>query len=86
MAHKLMYCTSPMIIKKYSSVDYNKWLKRLDSQVNEPTNQSLIKFLSKDKKALLLDLDTIVINSPISSPSLYYNTMIVTLINLTKVF
>ena len=37
--------TSPMIIHKITpSVDYNKWLKRLDTQLNDPTNHySLIK-------------------------------------------
>ena len=38
MADKL--CTSQMMIHKITpSVDYNKWLKRLDAQLNEPTNQ-----------------------------------------------
>ena len=26
-----------------SSLDYNKWLKHLDTQLNEPTNQNAIK-------------------------------------------
>ena len=32
-----------MIYKITPSVDYNKGLKRLDTQLNEPTNQNLIK-------------------------------------------
>ena len=43
MADKLMYCTSPMLINIITSyVDYNLWLKRLDTHlnVNEPTNQN----------------------------------------------
>ena len=27
------------------SVDYNKWLKPLDTQLNEPTNENLIEVL-----------------------------------------
>ena len=35
---------SPMITHKITpSVDYNKWLKRLNTQLNKPTNQNLIK-------------------------------------------
>ena len=32
-----------MIHKITISVDYNQYLKRLDTQLNEPTNQNLIK-------------------------------------------
>ena len=36
--------TSPMMIPKITpSVDYNKQLKRLDTQINDPTNQKLLK-------------------------------------------
>ena len=28
--------------QNYPSLDYNQWLKRLNTQLNEPTNQSLI--------------------------------------------
>ena len=38
MAEKLMY-----ILKITHSVDYNKWLKRFNTQLNEPTNLNLIK-------------------------------------------
>ena len=34
-----------MIHKITPSVDYNYWLKRLDTQLNETTNQNLIKVL-----------------------------------------
>ena len=37
-------CTSlKMIHKILLSEDYNWWLKRLDTQLKEPTNQSLLK-------------------------------------------
>ena len=39
MAHKLIF-VQKMILKITPSVDYNQWLKRLDNQLNEPTNQS----------------------------------------------
>ena len=32
-----------MIHKLTPYVDYNLWLKRLDNQVNEPTNQKSVK-------------------------------------------
>ena len=36
-------CTSPRIIYKIiPSVDYNQWLKRLDTHLNESTNQNSI--------------------------------------------
>ena len=38
IANKLIYI--PKIIP---SVNYNKWLKRMDTQLNEPTNLNLIK-------------------------------------------
>ena len=42
MAEKLMYI--PMMFHKIApSVDYCKWLKRLGTQLNEPTNQSSLK-------------------------------------------
>ena len=45
MANKLMYTTNMMIHKITPSVDYNKCLKRLDTQLNESTNQNLEKCL-----------------------------------------
>ena len=47
--YKLGYCLGSngyilMIIHKIThSVDYNWWLKRLDNQLNEPTNQTSIR-------------------------------------------
>ena len=32
-----------MIHKINPAVDYNKWLRRLDTQLNEPNNQNSIK-------------------------------------------
>ena len=42
MADKLIYFFV-MIYKITPSVDYNKWLKRMDTQLDEPTNKNLIK-------------------------------------------
>ena len=40
------WCTSPMtILKIIPSVDYNKWLKRLDTQLYKPSNQNELKSL-----------------------------------------
>ena len=52
--------TSLMMIHKITtSVDYNKWLKRLDTQLNQPTNQNSIKVpkvvKQTNKKTLLYD-------------------------------
>ena len=64
-----------VIIHKITpSADYNKWLKRLDTQSNEPTNQN-----SKEvpkvvhpmyKKRYYKTLGTSVMNSPMSPSSL----------------
>ena len=59
-----------MIHKITSSVDYNYWLKRLCTQLNDPTNQNLIKVpkvvKSTNKKGYYKTLGTTVIKSPIS--------------------
>ena len=34
-----------IICKNNPSVDYNLWLKRLDTQLNQPTNENSIKVL-----------------------------------------
>ena len=52
------WCISPMIIHKNThSVDYNLWLKRLDTQLNNQTNQNSLKVLkvvkTTNKKTLL---------------------------------
>ena len=55
-------------------VDYIKGLKRLDTQLNKPTNQNLLKspkFLSQQiRKCYYKTLGTSVINSPLSPLSL----------------
>ena len=43
MSEKFMYILAMIIHKILFFVDYNKWLKRLDTQLNNPTNQNLIK-------------------------------------------
>ena len=44
MSDKLMHIPNDDN-KTTPSVDYNYWLKRLDTQLNETTNQNLIKVL-----------------------------------------
>ena len=50
--------------------DYNKWLKRLDTQSNEPTNQNSIEVPKvvnlMYKKHYYKTLGTSVMNSPLS--------------------
>ena len=43
MADKLMYTSPMMTCKSTLSVDFNKWSKRLDTQLHELTNQNSIK-------------------------------------------
>ena len=43
MTDKLMYI--PNNDKQYISLLFNLWLKRLDTQLNEPTNQNYMKVL-----------------------------------------
>ena len=40
--------------KNYPSVDFNNWLKRLETQLNKPTNQNLIKVDKPTNKKILL--------------------------------
>ena len=65
-----------MVHKINPSVDYNKWLKLLDTRLNKPTNRNLIK-VSKDvnhmNKKTLLDrpLGTSVITAQCHIPPWY---------------
>ncbi len=63
-----------MIYKITPSVDFNYWLKRVDTQFNEPTNKNSIKvpkFVKiMNKKHYYKTFGTSVINSPMSRPSL----------------
>ena len=62
-------CTSPLIIHQITtSLDYNQWLKRLDTQLKYPTNQNLLKvpIVPTNYKSLGIS----VINSPMSVPYL----------------
>ena len=43
-----------MINKITHSVDYNQWLKRLDAQLNEPTNKNTIRVVKPTNKKTLL--------------------------------
>ena len=69
-----------MVHKITPSLDYNKWLKRLDTHFNEPTNQNLIKVKKllgqQIRKSFHYTLGISVINSPLSPPSLHYSTLI----------
>ena len=62
-----------MIHKITPSLDYNKGLKRLDAQLNEPTNQNSIKVLKvvkpTNKKTLLCDFGDLCNKQP-NVPSL----------------
>ena len=76
----------PMMILKNYHLDYNSWLKRLDTQLIEPINQNSIKVHKEVKQTnkknslpcikdqLMTSyykiLGTSVINSPMSPPSL----------------
>ena len=65
------------------SVDYNLWIKRLDTQLNEQTNQNSTKVhmivKPTNKKSYFKTLGTSVINSPMSPTFLvkspYNNTL-----------
>ena len=63
-----------MIHKIFPFVDYNKWSKHLDTQLNEPTNKNSIKdrFVVRqtNKKLYYETLGTSVILSTMSPPSL----------------
>ena len=63
-----------MIHKIIPTVDYNLWLKRLDIQLNEPTNQNSLKVpkvvKSTNKKMCYKTFETREINNPMSPPSL----------------
>ncbi len=49
MADRLMYI--PMMMHKITSfLDYNQWLKRLDTQLNKPTKQNSMKVPKVIKK------------------------------------
>ena len=43
MTEKLIYIPNDNTQITPSSVYYNYWLKRLDTQFNDPTNQNLVK-------------------------------------------
>ena len=66
-----------MINKITYFVNINWWLKRLDTQINEPTNQNSIKVPKivkpTNKKNYYKTLGTSVINDPMSPPSLFCN-------------
>ena len=61
------------------SVDNTKWLKRLDTHLNEPTNKKLIKipkvFKHQTRKSYK-NSGASAINNPMSSPSLKICTQI----------
>ena len=58
MAVKLMYIPKD---ETQNSVDYNKWLKHLYTELNKPTNENVMKvpkiFKQTNKKTLLLDFE-----------------------------
>ena len=69
-----------MILHKITPfVDYNQWVKRLNTQLNEPTNNNLKEvpkaFKPTNKKTYYKTFGTSVINSPMSPPSLRSNSI-----------
>ena len=59
-----------MIHKINPSVEYNKWLKRLKTQLIKPTNQNSIKapLVVKPKNKFFFEtLGTSIMNSPVQS-------------------
>ena len=55
-----------MVLHKITaSVGNNKWFKRLDTQLNEPTNKNLVNVFIQ-RRHYFKTLGTIVINRPIS--------------------
>ena len=70
-------------------VDYNLWLKRLDDQPNEPTNQYSIKVPKvvrpTNKKRFHKTLGTSKINTPMSPPFLSVMSLII-MINVKPLF
>ena len=63
-----------MKIRKITlSADYNQWLKRLDAQLNKPTNhdKSPQGCYVKNKKHHYKTLGTSVINNPMTTPILH---------------
>ena len=67
-----------MMKHKITHYVQNMWLKHLYTQLYEPTNQNLIKktqlLRQRIRKRYFKTLETSVINSPISPPSLNNNT------------
>ena len=41
-------------LNRWPYVDYNQWLRRLDTQLNEPTNQNSLKVVKPMNKRTLL--------------------------------
>ena len=71
MADKFMYIYPMMIHKITTSVDENYWLKRLNTQFNESTNQnSVVQPSQRLRKCYYKTLGTSVINSSLSPLSL----------------
>ena len=68
--------TSPQIVNKITAfIDYNQWLKRLETQLDEPTNQNSLKLqrlISQQlRKHYFKTLGTSVINyKKVNIPSL----------------
>ena len=64
--------------KNYTpSVDTNYWLKRLGTQLNEPTNKNSTKVHKKLFKRNYTTLGTSVINISMSPPSLVEQSIVV---------
>ena len=77
MADKSMYIPKENK-QNFPFVDYNQWMKRLNTLANEPTNQNSIKFLKffsqQKRKRYYRTLGISLIISPMSPPSLTTTT------------
>ena len=69
------WCTSPIMKENITpSIYYNWWLKRLFTQLNEPTNKNSIKVLKVSQRIRKRYYKTLETNSPMSPPFLHTNT------------
>ena len=79
-----------MILKITPSVDFNLWLKRLYTQLNEPTNKYTLKVPKvvkpTNKKTLFKTLVTSVINSPMSTLFLIISLLTIYFIKGAKLY
>ena len=69
-----MYIPNVNTQNHFCTVDYNKWLDSLETELNKPTNQSPKFSSERIRKQYYKTLGTSVINSLLSLLSLVYYT------------